>query len=188
MWELESGEWVFLHLYFASSLILLWDLSLAGFCGLIKYSENLISFKTLDLSLQQMMIGGIMTILVESNLRWGQKTKGLLEPGKWVLIGMSAKSVHFHLLLSFQSAQSNFYFYLLENQIFCIHQFFHADWSITWQFGVHWFFRSNLWIYDIYYKEARNARYQYHVHELKCASYNYISWSYLTRLLIKDET
>ena len=102
MWELESGEWVFLHSYFASSLILLWDLSLAGFCGLIKYSENLISFKTLDLSLQQMMIGGIMTILVEGNLGWGQKTKGLLELAKWVLIGMSARSMHFHLLLSFQ--------------------------------------------------------------------------------------
>ena len=42
---------VFLHSYFASSLIQLWDLSLARFCGLIKYSERSISSKTLDQSL-----------------------------------------------------------------------------------------------------------------------------------------
>ena len=42
---------VFLHSYFASSLIRLWDLSLSRFCGLIKYSERSISSKTLDQSL-----------------------------------------------------------------------------------------------------------------------------------------
>ena len=58
------------HSYFGSSLIQLWDLSIAGFCGLIKYSEKQISFRTLVFILllfQQMMIGGgeVMTILGE---------------------------------------------------------------------------------------------------------------------------
>ena len=87
---------LFLHSCFGSSLFQLWDLSPVGFCGLIRYSEKLFSFKSPSADDDYW-----------DNFRRGQswaarqKTKGLLR-AEWVLIGMSGKSMHFHLLLSFR--------------------------------------------------------------------------------------
>ena len=87
---------LFLHSCFGSSLFQLWDLSPVGFCGLIRYSEKLFSFKSpsADDDYWDNFRRG------QSWAAW-QKTKGLLR-AEWVLIGMSGKSMHFHLLLSFR--------------------------------------------------------------------------------------
>ena len=124
---------LFLHSCFGSSLFQLWDLSPVGFCGLIRYSEKLFSFKSPSAD-----------DVYWDNFRRGQswaarqKTKGLLR-AEWVLIGMSGKSMHFHLLLSFR----------LNKRHIAMHctQYFRVRWTQC----VGWF-----WIWNL-----RNAKYWY---------------------------